>query len=173
MVQRLKDAPGSREEYCNYCYDVLRLLIARTTGRSVAEYVRHELCRAYGLKELKDIQSPGVEIRGDPPQVWNARDVGYDFYPRMPSSPFRASAPALCTFMRYFWISGAPRDQGNWFFIFNGSSDNSTSSICQRVDERFPEFDYAFIFNGRKEGVVHVQIQAELKQVFQSLLRTR
>ena len=33
MAQRLKDAPGAKEEYSNFGYDVLRLLIARTTGR--------------------------------------------------------------------------------------------------------------------------------------------
>jgi hypothetical protein len=148
-------------------------LIARTTGRPIADYVRHELCRPYGLRELKEIQSPGVEIRSEPSQVWNAHNVGFDYYPPMPSSPFRASAPALCMFMSRFWISGEPRDQDNWFFVFNGSGDNATSSMCQRVDEKFPEFDYAFIFNGRKEGVEHVQIQAELKQVFQSLLGIR
>jgi hypothetical protein len=75
--------------------------------------------------------------------------------------------------MSRFWITGEPRDQGNWFFTFNGSGDNATSSMCQRVDEKLPEFDYAFIFNGRKEGAGHAQIQAELKQVFKSLLGTR
>jgi CubicO group peptidase (beta-lactamase class C family) len=173
MVQRLKDAPGTKEAYCNFGYDVLRLLIARTTGRPIADYVRHELCRPYGLRELREIQSPGAEIRGEPVQVWNARNVRYDFYPAMPSSPFRASAPALCVFMSRFWISGEPRDQGNWYFTFNGSSDNATSSMCQRVDDKLAEFDHTFIFNGRTEGARHDQIQAELKQVFQSLFGIR
>ena len=44
------------------------------------------------------------------------------------------------------------------------------AQMCWRVDEKFPEFDYAFIFNGRREGAGHDQIQAELKQVFKSLL---
>ena len=131
---------------------------------------RHELCRPYGLRELREIQSPGVEIRGEPPQVWNVRSVDFDFYPLMPASPLRASAPALCTFMSRFWLTGEPRDNSNLFWTMDGSSDNSTSQMCWRVDEKFPEFDYAFIFNGRREGVGHDQIQAELKQVFKSIL---
>ena len=72
--------------------------------------------------------------------------------------------PARCTFMSRFWTTAELRDLGNWFFTFNGSGDTATSLMCQRVDETFPEFDYAFIFDARKEGVGHVQIQAELKQ---------
>ena len=170
MAQRLKDAPGTKEEYSNFGYDVLRMLIARTTGRTTPDYVRYELCRPYGLRELRETQSPGVEIRGEPPQVWNARSVDFDFYPRVPASPVRASAPALCTFMSRFWLTGEPRDNSNLFWIMDGSSDNSTSQMCWRVDQKFPEFDYAFIFNGRREGVWHDQIQAELKQVFKSIL---
>ncbi len=170
MAQRLKDAPGAKEEYSNFGYDVLRLLIARTTGRPVADYVRHELCRPYGFNELREIQSPGVEIRGEPPQVWNARSVDFDFYPLMPASPLRASAPALCTFMSCFWLTGEPRDNGNWFWTMDGSTDNTTAQMCWRVDEKFPEFDYAFIFNGRREGAGHDQIQADLKQVFKTVL---
>ena len=41
MAQRLKDVPGTKEEYSNFGYDVLRLLIARTTGRTT-----RGLCRA-------------------------------------------------------------------------------------------------------------------------------
>ncbi len=173
MVQRLKDAPGSKEEYSNFGYDVLRLLIAKTTGRSPAYYVRHELFRPYGIVELKGIQSPGEEIRGEPLQVWNAKSVDCDGYPVMPASPLRASAPALCTFLNYFWITGEPRDEGNWFYTFNGSMDNATASIRQRVDDTIPEFDYAFIFNGRREGVGHDQIQADLNQVIKTLVGMR
>jgi hypothetical protein len=52
----------------------------------------------------------------------------------------------------------------------NGSSDNATVQMCWRVDEKFPEFDYAFIFNGRRDGAGHDQIQTDLKQVFTTLL---
>jgi CubicO group peptidase (beta-lactamase class C family) len=170
MSQPLKDAPGSKEQYSNFDYDVLRLLIFRTTGRTAPDYVRHELCRPYGLPELKEIQAPGVEVRGEPPQVWNARSIDFDTYPIMPVSPLRASAPALCTCMSYFWPSGEPRDNGNWFWTMNGSSGNATAQMCWRVDEQFPEFDYAFIFNGRGEGAGHDQIQADLKQTFRTVL---
>ena len=51
-----------KEEYSNFGYDVLRLLIARTTGRPVADYVRHELCRPYGFNEL---EGDPIAWRGD------------------------------------------------------------------------------------------------------------
>jgi hypothetical protein len=132
MAQRLKDAPGAKEEYSNFGYDVLRLLIVRTTGRPVADYVRHELCRPYGFNELREIQSPGVEIRGEPPQVGNARSVDFDFYPRMPVSSLRASAPALCTILSCFWLTGEPRNNGNWFWTMDGSLDGR--SYCPTPD---------------------------------------
>ena len=170
MVQKLADAPGTKKIYCNFCYDVLRLVVAKTTGRHCSDYIRHQLFRPFGIAEMKGIHAPGVQVAGEPPQVWNAVSVDFDGYPVQPSSPIRASAPALCTFMRCFWAgSGEARDNGNWFWTMNGSTDNATATICQRVDEKIPDVDFVFIFNGRAEGVGHDQIQKELTNVIKKL----
>jgi hypothetical protein len=59
------------------------------------------------------------------------------------------STPALCTFMRCFWLDGRPRDNGNPLWISGGSWDNATTEMVWRSDG----INIAWSFNGRKEGV--------------------
>jgi CubicO group peptidase (beta-lactamase class C family) len=153
MAQKLKDAPGTNYEYCNFCFDTLRYVVTKVSGRSPVDYFRRDLFRPYGVKELKGFAAPNSPRRkGDPPPVWN--DGG----------PVSASAPALCTFMRCFWVSGEPRDRGNPTWQMNGSLPGSTAMMLWRSDG----IDVAFIFNGRGKAS-HDEIKTELEKVIQRL----
>jgi hypothetical protein len=59
------------------------------------------------------------------------------------------STPALCKFMRCFWLDGRPRDSGNPFWDMRGSWDNATTAMVWRPDG----INIAWSFNGRKQGV--------------------
>jgi CubicO group peptidase (beta-lactamase class C family) len=150
MAQKLKDAPGARSEYCNFCYDTLRHVIAIASGMNAVDYFRRALFRPHGVfDELRGFEAPNAPRRsGDPPRVWN--DGG----------PVSASAPALCTFMRYFWLTGEPRDRGRPLWQMNGSLPGSTAMMLWRPDGT----DLAFIFNGRGK-VSHEEIKNELEGV--------
>jgi CubicO group peptidase (beta-lactamase class C family) len=153
MSQKLKDAPGTKYEYCNYGFDTLRLVIAKVSKHAPVNYFRHDLFRPYGLKEAKGFAAPNsARKKGDPPLVWN--DGG----------PVSASAPALCTFMRYYWLSGEPRDEGNPTWQMNGSLPGSTAMMLWRSDG----IDVAFIFNGRGKAS-HDEIKTELEKVIDGL----
>ncbi len=157
MVQKLKDAPGTRFEYNNFCYDTLRHVIAKLSGsgRTQIEYFRHELFQPYGEKVLKGFQDPEAPNKErDSPLVWNARDGG----------PVSASAPTLCTFMRHFWLTGEPRDNGNPLWRMDGSLPGSTAMMLWRSDG----IDVAFIFNGRGNAS-HDEIVKELEQALEKL----
>ena len=82
--------------------------------------------------------------QGEPPQLWNGliMEDPADF--RM-----GASTPALCKFMRCFWLDGRPRDSGNPFWDMRGSWDNATTAMVWRPDG----INIAWSFNGRKQGV--------------------
>jgi CubicO group peptidase (beta-lactamase class C family) len=155
MAQKLKDAPGAKHDYCNFCFDTLRHIIAKVSGRSAVDYFRSDLFRPYGIRrEVRGFEAPDSPLRkGDPAHVWNT-DGG----------PVSASAPALCTFMRCFWLTGEPRNRDNPTWQMNGSLPGSTAMMWWRPDG----IDVAFLFNGRGQ-VSHEEIKAELEQVIERL----
>jgi CubicO group peptidase (beta-lactamase class C family) len=149
MAQKLREAPGSRSDYCNFCYDTLRHVLARVSGMSAVDVFRRVLFRPHGIGDLRGFEAPHAAQRsGDPPLVWN--DGG----------PVSASAPALCTFMRYYWLTGEPRERGNPLWQMNGSLPGSTALMLWRPDGT----DLAFIFNGRGNAN-HDEIKRDLEGV--------
>lgn len=148
MVGRLRDAPGTKFEYCNTCYDALRSVVERVSGLRAVDYFRTVLFRRSGINELRGFEVPNAPGRkGDPPLVWN--DGG----------PLSASAPALCLFMRRFWYTGEPRDRGHPLWEKTGSLPGSTSMMLWRPDG----VDLVFIFNGRGNAA-HDEIKRELEE---------
>jgi len=151
MTQRLKNEPGTRSEYCNFGFDTLRHVITKVTGRPYIEYFQHELFRPDVIRELKAHDQP--RKKSDPPMVWNAETGGLS-----------ASAPALLVFMRSYWLTGEPRDNGNPLWVMYGSLPGSTAIMIWQPDGT----DIAVLFNGR--GVAsHDEIRAELERTVEDL----
>lgn len=75
-----------------------------------------------------------------------------------------ASAPTLCTFMRYFWLTGKIRKKGNPLWRMDGSLPGSTAMMLWRSDG----INIAFIFNGRG-NTSHDEIARDLESVIQKL----
>lgn len=151
MIQRLKNEPGAKSEYCNFGFDTLRHVITKVTGRSYIEYFQRELFRPNVVREFKAHDIP--RKKGDPPLVWNAESGGLS-----------ASAPALLTFMRSYWLTGEPRNSGNPLWIMYGSLDGSTAIMVWRPDG----IDVVALFNGRG-NVTHDEISRDLQAVIERL----
>jgi CubicO group peptidase (beta-lactamase class C family) len=143
MTQRLAWAPGEKAEYDSFGYTSLKRVVARVSGTRYVDYLRHQLCRPFGVKELKWVRH-GKRQKGEPAELWNGLIMEDPTDYRM-----GVSTPALCTFMGYFWLDGRPRDKGNPLWIMNGSWDNSTTSMIWRPDG----INVAYSFNGRATGV--------------------
>jgi CubicO group peptidase (beta-lactamase class C family) len=143
MVQQLAWAPGEKVVYDSFGTNTLKFVVTRVSGQSYTNYLRHHLCRPYGVTELKWVRH-GILQPGEPPHLWNGliMEDPADF--RM-----GVSTPALCTFMRCFWLDGRPRDNGNPLWVSQGSWDNTTASMIQRPDG----INIAWSFNGRKKDV--------------------
>ncbi len=162
MVQKLKDAPGTKEEYTNSCYGVMRPLIEKASGKSFAAYLRDDLLRPYGVTDMREIQACGSTVKGDPPQVWN---VGQHVNFKPTEEIVAVSAPAMCKFMQHFYFDGLERKGSGFTFVGNGSLDNSTAQMYWRGDG----IDIAWVFNGRRD-VSHDQVSQDLEKALPTAL---
>ena len=148
-TQRLKNAPGQKAESCSFDYDALRHIASKATGRPYVDYVQRELFKPMAVNEIQ--ASDGTSHKKtDPPLVWNAQAGG----------PVAASAPALCFFMRRYWLDGDPRDTGNQRWAWYGGLPGSTSMMIWWPDG----IDIAVLFNGRA-NVAHAEIRQALENV--------
>jgi CubicO group peptidase (beta-lactamase class C family) len=149
MVQRLSSNPGTVYKYCNECYDVLRYIVEKVSGKRPVDYFRTTLFHRTARNELRGFEAPNAPRRkGDPPSVWND------------SGAVCASAPALCEFMRHYWFGGEPRDGGNPLWQKNGSMPGSTAMMLWRPDG----INLVYIFNGRRDNVSHDDIKRDLEE---------
>jgi CubicO group peptidase (beta-lactamase class C family) len=141
MTQKLAWSPGTREQYDSFGYGMLKLIVTRVSGHSYTDYLRHHLCRPYGVPELKWVRHGARQI-GEPPQLWNGLIMEDPVELRMD-----VSMPALCVFMSHFWLDGTPRDRSSPFWVMTGSWDNATTAMVWRPDG----INVAWSFNGRKD----------------------
>jgi CubicO group peptidase (beta-lactamase class C family) len=141
-TQRLAWKPGTREQYDSFGYGVLNSVATKVSGKSHIEYLRHELLRPHGIKELHWIQH-GPRQRGEPPRLWNAL-ILEDPEPNR----YAISTPALCAYMRYYLSDGQPRGKKPASEAFYGGWDNTSSTMLWRGDG----YNIAFALNGRRGG---------------------
>jgi len=140
-VQRLAFTPGTKNVYDNFGYQVLDRIVVHLSGQSWVDYLRHSLCRPYGVPELKWVQGDGQSEKGEPPRLWNSFEMNEQKEYR-----YAVSMPVLCTFMSHFWIDGSVRDKSNPLWVKTGGWDNCTSAMVWRQDG----INVAWAFNGRK-----------------------
>jgi CubicO group peptidase (beta-lactamase class C family) len=155
MTERLSSDPGTKYEYCNFCYDTLRRVIWKTTQKTAIDYFRTDLFRPFGMDVSEGFAYPGAQ--GEARRlsiVWNDRDGG----------PVSATAPTLCRFMQCFWLTGEPRDQSNPTWTMYGSLPTSTALMLWRSDG----INVAAVFNGRGNDS-HDRIKQDLEAVIERL----
>lgn len=143
MTQRLAWTPGTKDEYDNFGYHVLKLLIIRLSGQTLPEYYRSQLCRPYGIKELKWIREAGPPRPGEPRRLWN----GLHGASNDPAS-VGFSTPAMCTLMGCYSYEGLPGGNNQQDNVAQtGSYINATSVMHWRSDG----LNIAFDFNGSSD----------------------
>jgi CubicO group peptidase (beta-lactamase class C family) len=138
--------PGTKSVYSNFGYVVLGRVVEKATGLSYREYLRS--------KFVPLIQAARIDVAGD--ELNEAlHEVSYppaahSFNINVMDSAggLIASAPALCTFMKYYWISGEKKQGGIYTYTFFGSNPGTNAAVKQRPDG----INYAAIFNNRRDG---------------------
>jgi CubicO group peptidase (beta-lactamase class C family) len=141
-TQRLAWKPGTKGQYDSFVYGVLNRVATKVSGKSHMEYLRHELLRPHGIKELHWVQD-GPRQRGEPPRLWNALILA-DPEPNR----YAISTPALCACMRYYLWDGQPRGKEPASGAFYGGWDNTTATMLWRGDG----YNIAFALNGSRGG---------------------
>src|SRR4030042_529292 len=96
--------PGTKSMYSNFGYVVLGQVVEKATGLSYKEYL-HE-------KFLPLLQTTGIDVAGNEPNK-SLHEVSYPKAGRSlnikvmdGAGGLIASAPSLCTFIKFYWISG-------------------------------------------------------------------
>lgn len=138
--------PGTKSVYSNFGYVVLGRVVEKATGLSYKEYLRDRF--------LPLTQTTGIDVAESEPNK-SLREVSYPPAARSlnvkvmdGAGGLIASAPALCDFMKYYWISGEKRRGGTYTYTFFGSMPGTCSAVRQRPDG----INYAAIFNNRLDG---------------------
>ena len=141
----LQYAPGTRGDYCGFCYDLLREVVEKISGKSIVEYLRTDL----GMFDVAQAQA--IPQKRHPQEIWYI-SPGYcrNLYSPRSRDPvpcadggfpvwrttFITSSPALADFLNRYWISGHPRPSGSTgaVYAFFGGWPGTYAMVSQRPD---------------------------------------
>ncbi len=133
--------PGSKDSYSNFGYNLLAKAVETVSEQSFEMYLNETIADeakmttlTVGKTELKE-RALG--------EIWYHFHPEYDDKPRV--MPFRiepsygagglvCSAADLCRFLETYWISGEPKQGGNYHYRFHGSMPGTTTISAQRKD---------------------------------------
>ncbi len=68
----LQHAPGTFEEYCNYCYDVLGAVVAKASGISFIDYLNEAVARPSGAGRMAISPTVGKRLAGEVARYYNS-----------------------------------------------------------------------------------------------------
>jgi CubicO group peptidase (beta-lactamase class C family) len=123
---------------------VLGRVIEKASGKPYGTYIRDSVCKPLEIKDIKLARNLAKDR--DP------REVSYpepDFEPEYLDSDggLVGTAPALCTFLEHYWLSGTPRQIGS-----SGEStlDGSIPCLTSIIRQRRDGYNFAVLCNNRR-----------------------
>jgi CubicO group peptidase (beta-lactamase class C family) len=165
LGQPLQEAPGTTYAYCNFCYDVLGMIVEKASGMTFIDYVTQHVATPIGVTNLAI--SPTLEPRlpGEVPHYFSPymglsavavtsstpvadpnggdgliREVG------APAAGLATSAESMLRLMDHYLIWGVGPAPGLGFDWARSGSDEGTSTWAeQRADGK----RWAFLINTR------------------------
>ncbi len=72
LGQPLQEAPGTVYAYCNFCYTVLGMVIAKASGLSFADYVAKKVAGPLGLENVLISPTVGARLSGEVSKYYSA-----------------------------------------------------------------------------------------------------
>jgi N-acyl-D-amino-acid deacylase len=149
LGQPLQFDPGERKAYSNFGYCVLGRVVERATGKPYALALKEKICTPLKIRDLKVGRTRAKDR--DAREVWYpVRDDAFSLDIMDAHGGIIASAPALCEFMKSYWVSGHRRGPGEkgQHWLFYGSLPGTTAMVMQRPDG----IDVAVLLNGRRDA---------------------
>jgi CubicO group peptidase (beta-lactamase class C family) len=165
LGQPLQEAPGTTYAYCNFCYDVLGMIVEKASGTSLVDYLDQKVAAPLGVTDL--VVSPTLEPRlpgevahyDSPNQGLSAVDVtssslvpapnGGDGLVRevdVGAGGLATSAASMLALMQRYVIWGVgPRPARGSSWSREGSDEGTNTWAEQRADGT----NWALLFNTR------------------------
>jgi CubicO group peptidase (beta-lactamase class C family) len=73
LHQPLQEAPGQKYAYCNFCYDVLGMVVAKASGMRYIDYVQAHVAAPSGAALIDISPTVGSRLRGEVAQYYNTK----------------------------------------------------------------------------------------------------
>jgi len=174
--QPLDFKPGERRAYSNFGYLLLGRCIEKVTGQDATDWIREHIVKsddfilARTFPNARDQREPHYFDPGaKTPNVYAPQrkvkwpDGGWDSESMDTHGGWAVTARAYTDFLTRYWISGEPRGDQGYEYLFHGSLPGTWSIARQRPDG----MSWTAIFNQRKDasGLSYKEIWKELDAV--------
>jgi len=173
-MRPLQYTPGTQGDYCGFCYDLLREVVEKVSGKTIVDFLRIDLgmrdvARAYALPNDRDTREIWYSDPRQCSNLYNPRsqnlvpcpDGGFAVW----RTTFVTSSPTLADFLSRYWISGDPRSPGDVgaVYAFFGGWPGTFAMVYQRSDG----INIAVLFNqvADSSGVDYAKVKDRLDDV--------
>ena len=146
-TQPLQFTPGTRNQYSNFGFLLLGLVIEKTTGESYIQSLRDLLGQPLGFDDLS-LSFPARSAR-TPREVDYPRENDLDLKLRDSSSGVVTSAESLGRFMDAWWLDGQPRTGPRNMYQYQfGNHPGTTTAL---MEQRRDGIHYVILLNSRRD----------------------
>ena len=135
LAQPLQEAPGTTYAYCNFCYTVLGMVIAKASGMTFANYIAKKVAAPMGLHNVLQSHTIGKPLKNEikeyysaytglsavyvtSSQQWPYPYSGDDMSLEVAggASALATNAQSMLTFMKHYiiWGTGKPQPGADW-----------------------------------------------------------
>ena len=165
LPQPLQEAPGTTYAYCNFCYTVLGMVVAKASGMSYAGYVARDVAAPLGVKNVEISPTAGKRLSGEVAKYYSAYSglsaVFVKSKKRYPypyggddmvlevaggASAIATSADSMLAFMKKYliWGVGTPQPGADW------AREGSMPGTNTWAEQLPNATHYAFLVNTRQ-----------------------
>ncbi|MBV8726121.1 MAG: beta-lactamase family protein [Candidatus Eremiobacteraeota bacterium] len=165
LHEPLQEAPGTTYAYCNFCYTVLGMVVAKASGESYTDYVAHSVAAPMGVKNVEGSPTMGERLPHEVAAYYSAykglsavyvlskRRFGYPYggddmalEVAGGAAQLATTADSMLAFMQRYliWGVGTPQPGADW--AREGSMPGTNTWA-----EQLPNgTNYAFLVNTRQ-----------------------
>jgi CubicO group peptidase (beta-lactamase class C family) len=83
LKQKLQYKPGTHAAYCNFCVDVLGMVVAKASGMTFIQYLQSQIATPAGAGEIAISPTVGARLPGEVAHYYNSKKGKSAFYPTM------------------------------------------------------------------------------------------
>lgn len=165
LAQPLQEAPGTTYAYCNFCYTVLGMVIAKASGMTFSKYIAEKVAAPMKLHNVLQSRTIGKPLKNEITEYYSAYTglsavfvtsskpwpypySGDDMVLEVAggASALATNAQSMLTFMNHYiiWGTGKPQPGADW------SREGSMPGTNAWAEQLPNSTNYAVIVNTRQ-----------------------